>query len=482
MFKNEISSSPLMNDTANAVLGRISGDRFLGDCSFVSTMRALLHPRVPKDESVTLKISRSDFSVEDVKNRSKKDLARKIYEKNNSIGRSGSFVLHYFNNVSPEANAKNMEIAVSEFEECNPGYGRLVKVTEFYRKAFPVACFINPDIKSVVLFVEQMDYRRFHYVQVGLIAAIPWYIDPKKGLAPLEMQLVESLTKNDPDIYRDCIQRVYDSFDFRSEIIKQKLDGFEMRYIKDAIVNSENIYTNVIHEINEANRRIGELLRRKADLMMQIAGMRLKVEEGNGESEIMEYFLANKSLSLIDTNDNQVTFTVKSCLEYYDPEMAERAVGNKNSLLYRDASSVGTKDELKKLYTAIFIDNILKINVCAAFRLSINGGVSPIGGHSFGDEYRGYMPHPHIDRYTCMGDYVRIINELMQNNDYIMAIEQCVASCRSLNFGDSTVLNHFVSVLMGSSQNARCIVLPDGSIVDAKNAIKWLNAQEGGSK
>ena len=45
MFKTEISSSPLMNEPANTLMNNIRGDRFMGDCSFLVTMRALLYKR-----------------------------------------------------------------------------------------------------------------------------------------------------------------------------------------------------------------------------------------------------------------------------------------------------------------------------------------------------------------------------------------------------------------------------------------------------
>lgn len=81
-----------------------------------------------------------------------------------------------------------------------------------------------------------------------------------------------------------------------------------------------------------------------------------------------------------------------------------------------------------------------------------------------------------------MGNYQRAINELLKNHNYIGAIEQCVASCRSLNFADSTVMQEFMRRLYGLSDynvNIRCIELPDGRVVEPKEAIVWLKEQEG---
>ena len=481
MFKNEISSSPLMSETANTLMANISGDRFMGDCSFVTTLRALLFNRVPREEKINFKISRSDYSSCDVEHTRKRDMVKNICNHNNQIGQQGGFALHYFNNITQKANQDCFKVIVEEFENTYPGYKKLDKITEFYRKAFPVVCFLNTELKSIALFVEQMDYRRFHYLQCAIFPMVPWYFDPKAGVSDLEMNLVKSLMENSPDPYRDCIAKIYETFDFRSEVIKSKLAGFELRFIKDALEASEGQYREIAGRIADFNRRLGEELQRMNDLNFRITGMRQKLSEGGEDSEIMDYFLRNKNLTLIDSNGAQVDFIVRAKLEYYDPEMAESAINNSHSLLYSRGNHVGY-DDRKMLYRAIFIDNTISVNVCAAFQLSINGGVNARSHYPFGEEFNNCMPHPHVDEYNCMGDYTRIINELMQRHDYIMSLEQCIASARSLNFADSTVLGHFISTLMGDDSRSRCLELPNGQIVKPADAVKWLKEQEAGSK
>lgn len=478
MFKNEISSSPFLNEPASTMMSNISGDRFMGDCSFLVTLRCLLYNRMPKDEHVTLKISRSDLSSSDIGALGDREITRRVCANNNQIGRPGGFAIHYFANISPAANNECMGIVTASFLAEHPGFKKVDKITEFYRKAFPVVCFINPEIKSVALFVEQMDYRRMHYLQCAILPMVPWYFDPKSGISPLEKELLESLMSNTPDNYTECVRKIYDTFDFRSEIIRRELAGFELRYIKDALSSAENEYGNICNIIRDLNVRIGEELRRQAELTFRINGMREKFESGDADSEIMEYFLRNKNLTLIRSADSRVEFIVKAKLEYFDPEMAERAINNKNSLLYRGRDNYNlSQEDVELLYRAVFVDGTISIKVCAAYRLSINGGVDPIGRYNYGDDFKDCMPHPHVDEYSCMGDYVKLVNELMQRHDYIMALEQCVASARSLNFADSVVLNHFVSCLMGEGRNGKCLELPDGRTVIAPDAIAWLKAQ-----
>ena len=106
----------------------------------------------------------------------------------------------------------------------------------------------------------------------------------------------------------------------------------------------------------------------------------------------------------------------------------------------------------------------------------MNGNVSALTGHEFPAEYSHYMPNTHIDQFSCMGGYERTINQLLKNNNYIGALEQCVASCKSLNWGDSTVMGRFMSSLYAN--NRSIIRLPDGTYVRPAAAIKWLEEQE----
>lgn len=56
-----------------------------------------------------------------------------------------------------------------------------------------------------------------------------------------------------------------------------------------------------------------------------------------------------------------------------------------------------------------------------------------------------------------------------------------MASAKSLNWADSTVMKEFFRILTGNSEynnNNCCFELPDGSVVDTIHAIEWLERQE----
>ena len=135
---------------------------------------------------------------------------------------------------------------------------------------------------------------------------------------------------------------------------------------------------------------------------------------------------------------------------------------------------------MQKLMREIFVSENprLRIRFCAAYRFDLNGSVSPQTGDFSDYTFDGYMPNTHIDRFHCMGNYLRTINELLRQRNYIGALEQCIASCKSLNFGDSAVMGEFMKTMWSNGSVSRCIELPDGRVVKPNEAIRWLEEQE----
>ena len=138
------------------------------------------------------------------------------------------------------------------------------------------------------------------------------------------------------------------------------------------------------------------------------------------------------------------------------------------------------KDDVEKLMYAIFIDQVLKLRFCCAYRIRLGERVEGLRNYDYNESYETYIPNPHIDRYSCLGNYERTMNERLADNDAIGAIEQCISSCKSLNFADSTVMEVFMERMCGRNgyRHNKCIELPDGNIVDMRGAIKWMKEQE----
>ena len=94
---------------------------------------------------------------------------------------------------------------------------------------------------------------------------------------------------------------------------------------------------------------------------------------------------------------------------------------------------------------------------------------------SHGAELADHLPNPHIAAYDCLGDYRRRILECLSSGNTLAAFEYCVASSKSLNWGDGTVMERFFRWLCDDYESIRCFELPDGTCVTISEAIKWAS-------
>jgi hypothetical protein len=316
-----------------------------------------------------------------------------------------------------------------------------------------------------------MDVRKMHYIQMAILPMFPWYFDPAKGVSEDEMALIQSFQKDTRDDYLAALNKLVEKYDLRTMRIKTLLDGFEKNRFKFELERYQSEAGNLARRISENQELINELLRDHAKFLMKINTVQAAMDSENAESEMMDYFCCNKSLHLISVEDSRINFFAATNLEYWDKDAAESIIKNRRSFMY---NSVGNKDDMEKFYRAVFIDEKLKIRFCAAYYLEFGGGANALSHFSFPASADTYMPNPHINDYTCVGNYARIFTELMREGKYIETVGQCIASCQSLNFGDSTVMSKFVEHIRNG--NRKFVELPDGNIVSVNEAIDWLKA------
>lgn len=488
MFKTSIQTTPLTTDIADAYFSNITGQTFGRDDSFLATLRALVAPRMKEGETLSLKFGSSDYSSNAIRGIPGDQVVRAICDDYPLNDRDGVIIIHSLSSDT-DSNKTNLQVLESYFTGHYMGYHRLGKVKDFYRSSFSVDCYINPEKKNVIIFVDRLDNKKLHYLQVSILAVLPWYFDPAAGVSELEMELLYSLRETTSERYEACLARIAEKYDFRAANIRRLLSGFETKFERIECDRVRSEIESVDKDINDLNDRIGSLLARRNESCIRLMGLETKLATDSRESEIMDYFLCNGKLYLENVTDTDIYFSVKDYLTYFDQDMAERAINNQYSFVYRETRRNTeyrglSAAKIKRLMTEIFLSETprLRIKFCAAYYIRLNGGVYANGRHSFGCEFFDAMPNPHIDAYTCMGNYRKSINTLLQNHDYISAIEQCIASCKSLNWGDSTVMNQFMAAMLDRNDydyNNRCIELPDGSVVRPAEAVKWIEEQDG---
>ena len=480
MFKQSITATPFTTEDANNYFSNITGNAYGGDISFLATLRALIAPRIPKEDSIRVVFGTTSYSANEINNTSVDSAVRSIC-RNIDMGECGLFYIHGFSNASEE-NAASFDCIEKKLTSNYAGFSRLDAVTAFFRKSFRVDCFINPSMKQVILFIDELTNRRLHYVQCAILAMLPWYFNKESGVTATEMELIKSLRETDSSNYLRLLSVLAENYNFKEARVRKLLTGFELRHERLELDRCKSEIQNYDAQIERLNNQIGHQLSYRNESLIRMLGLERRIEEGASEdSEIMEYFLCNRKLHLENVSNSEMKFVVKDYLTYFDRDIAETTIRNKRSNAYRKSGGRFAEEDVERLLTEIFLvdEPALHIKICAAYKFDLNGSVTGISSYHFGADFNDAIPNMHIQQHSCMNSYRTVINRLLVDRNYIEAIEQCVASCKSLNFGDGIVMDEFWSCLFrGEYGNNRCIELPDGNVVKPAEAIKWLKAQD----
>ena len=228
MFKQKVCQTMMTSEAANNFFQHITGGSYNGDVSFVSTLRALVAPRMQEGERLDVVFNSTRYSAQEISSVPAKNAVKAIFNAN--IWDVGTIMVHNLANQSQEDNYASLELLKSTFESTYPGWHRLEKVTDFFRKRFYVLCFIHPETKRVALFIDNLDLPKSHYLQCAVFAFLPWYFDPEKGVSEEEMALIKSLRDKSSLKYEECIAKIAEKYDFKTARIRQLLAGFETRF------------------------------------------------------------------------------------------------------------------------------------------------------------------------------------------------------------------------------------------------------------
>lgn len=429
------------------------------DVSLVSTMRALIAPRM--SDATTLNISFDIVYDESIvgswlcRNKNRRDAFMLIDAQTDDV----------FSDFK-----SNFIADAGDYEEAGAVEG-------FFAKAFPMHCFINQELRSTVVMVRNLDIRKLHYLQIALLAMMPWYKGSRESISDTEMALIQSLGKNDSSEYRRCLGELIKPYNLRDVKVRRLLTGFETSVDRQRKTIETEQIRRIDDSISAYERDIARLLQERNEHLLTLLGLESRIAETSGkDSELMEYILRNNKVSLRSVRENQLVFAVSDYISYYDEDMIERSLKYRRGALFEGAPSREAADSMAELMRSVLIDRRLRLRVSAVYRVTIGSEVEGLSHYGAEDIYADSMPNPHIHEYRCLGNYVSALNAALRTNDYIGIIEQCFASARSLNWGDPPVMNHFVRYMY--DDRYRCIELPDGSVVYPSEAITWLYEEE----
>lgn len=491
MFTREITETPFTTPTARRVFGKIKAEKFNSDVSMTSTLRALLFRRMGGEEFFVSR-ARTGYSYETLRNHDPDDILaavtiRAVYDGDsrnclciNSFRSSEDACEEMFRIMDARflsfAKERSSESEHSEGE--GSSFSELEDLKEFFAQRHIQARFYINEVRKVCyVMVGSLDIKKWHLLQSLIPRYLPWWFEDQP-LNEKEKELLKSLTNRYAPAYESAIKSIAEEIDVRGELIKASLKGFESQFEQIQLQGVRNKISSLREELASLNSQwtnVAQRIQVQQDLEF---GLATKINScTNAPSELMEYFLANKNLHLRGENNGAIEFVVTGYLDNFDPDQFEKTLDNPDSYMYRYAGGRFTTAQTKRLLTAIFGTEQIKMRVCAAYMLDFAqmqyGGIAR---YDFSD-FSTYLPNPHIQLYRCLGGNEQYIREAVYNRDYVLAVANCAASAGNINFGDYTVGEQFIGALFYEDCRKKFLELPDGSVVAPVEAIAWLDGE-----
>ena len=449
-----------------------------GDSPFDAVMLSVLRAILPLHTDDPLRVSYDEQSSSYDTFNSAREVAIV-----NTLFRNG---LDYYQNtlrIISFSSCSEIPKSVTSAIEKNENWGKISRVSQFFDSVVKTVCYICPERKSTIILTCKLDTAKVHYLCCALFAFFPWYFGDKK-VSQDEKDLLQSLRNNTPDRFLSVLQRFESKYDFYT----LKLDGLE-RFETSWMDAEVNELSDKVQRIEDSIRSlmndISTKLQQKEDYCIRINGIRV-AQQSDSTDSIKDYLLDNKDrIHLVEIGDNDMKVEVISDLVYFDSDFAESLYKNKRSVLFTER---GSEPRLKsvdmgRLFKAIFIDNTVTLQMCAAYRLNVREmSVSALGSFNYGAECVNCIPNTHIDYHRCLGGYSSALITAMKNHNYVAALEQCVLSCQSLNLLEEPTLRPFIKSLYQT--NKKCIRFNDGTLMtpaEAANALlekKEVNEDE----
>lgn len=477
MFNTRVMDTAFTTEAANAFFSeKISGVSYDGDLSLLSTLRALLLNRMGKDDSLYASFSSWAMSSQRQGNYTNEQLLDSI--RSRFTPNDNEFRVCSFNSEDREGNDKLYELTNSYFAQPGNGWVKLDAITKFCKKKFDVLCFINERKKSTIFVLKELTLRKLHYIQVAALTAMPWYFNVTGGdkVSEKEIALLNAICEDTADGYLRALEDIAADFDFETEFVRNSLSRIETAYERERVGDVRREIENLMEKINEYQVYINTYLRSMNDKNAELLGLETKINNGDGESVLSEYFLCNKHLKLDRVSGTEIYFHVNDYLTYYDEDMAQNFIDSARSVIYTNIPA-DKREDAKRLATAVFVDGTVKIRMCAAYMLDIRGGFDGCTSYDFHGDDSSRIPNTHINAYRCLGNYISTINERMKSRDFIGVLEQMMASAKSMNFADGVVISRFFRDLY-NGVGGKCFELADGTTMNLEEVFAYLEKEE----
>ena len=476
MFNKQIRETVFTSEVAARLFSNMTATNTV-DQSFLTTLRALCHKRLPSNETVHLNCRSLFLSEQEITNASTSHCMTWFLQNVPLYPVETSHNIHIVHTIYPEAGAKMMDVLKASAgigRRYMTDYTRRDDLHVFFGRKTKALFYTDESERNTIIFTGKLELKQFHVLQMMIPKYLP-RLFADSPLTQMEIDLLKSLGSKYAVEYEAMIMEFSKDLDIRAEVIRTKLAGFETVFerqrvaaLKTEISSYQKDYEHYLSLMRDSHNNMQER-------MYTLAGLENSIGTRSGDSELMEYFMCNKNLTIIQIQDTVIKFVAHGYVDVYDEDAFEQYASNHDGFLYRNIHSEIQDEDMEKLYRAIFSDGVYKLRICAAYIVDMRTGLKALQHYSFPTESQTYLPNPHIQSFGCIGSYEGRFQEYMNKRDYVGAIDQAVVSARNLNFYDSSVMARFAEEF--SRTNITCLEAVDGRLLTPREAITELEEQ-----
>lgn len=457
----------------------IQAERFDGDKSFLATLRALLYER-SEGESVRLVIK--SVNVTGIRSHTFYDYSERfklVY--NSDFFARNTLALRYLVS-SVEDNRAALEMFDDPehgFVHCNPSFRELddLRVFAHKRAKLDARFYIDEERRQTLIVTDCLDFAGFHFLQSLIPRLFPWFFKDAP-VDELEFSLLDSLTQRTSTEYERILAQLAECIDLRGFEIRSLIGDFERAGRREEIEQTKRKIDEIRETIRNIEVQYRDILTQLENRNLILCGQEAALENMGEGSELIDYFICNRSLIPTGTSGRRMMFMVKTFLESFDPDQYDTFIRNEGSHLYTGYNVPENFKDIKtrrRLLDAIFSDEpVLKVKMCSNYTIDLTGFCTCEAYYDYRGTLNDYIPNPHIHKFACLGNHAQYIDNRIQAGDLVGAVEQCVSSAKSLNLSEPPTVRFFLHMLFET--NKKVLRLPDGRDVTPTEALLYLDA------
>jgi len=353
MFNKSIFGTALTCEAADRLFSNIT-DYDAPDQSFLATLRALLRKRLPTDKTVHLCCKKLYLSANEIEAMTTLQCMGRFIPNEVQYQQVADYNIFIVHTTNPDAGEKMLEIM-----RTNAGINRRNMTTYtlredlrvFYARTLNALFYTDDTEQNTVIFTDKLELKHFHILQMMIPKYLPLLFTDT--LTDWEVALLKSTGNKSAVEYESLIGIFAKDLDIRAETIRIKLAGFETAFERSRVGELKNEIKRYQDDYDAHLAVMRDVAQKIQNCQYTLAGLECAINESSGDSDLVEYFMCNKNLSIIRVLGTMMEFVAHGYADVYDVDAFEKYVENHNGYMYNGLNSAVTKSQMEKLYRAI---------------------------------------------------------------------------------------------------------------------------------